>query len=452
VRRSLWLLQTRDARRTAIVARSLLRNTVNLTVVVVGTGALFYLEAGMTLLFLVLMALAMISYYRTNATSARATRRYEAIAPGTRRGLRRLLPNFQTLSQPLPDADELAAALDTDAVTEETAAFRDRFGAHIHAEFLGFAIMGVALAGITTFMGRQALAGAIAWTRLLAYLLVLRFTINGIQSTLRTFAFFSRFYPSIDRLNRFLAASNGATTLAPLESLPVRLAPGALTEDADAIRPVRKGEVIEVVLPVPLSRYSLGLLAPVFVGDDHGRRRLLLGQMALAVPLKVPPTAMSLHSLVMLNGATDAQQLRQRLGEHASAVEAAVGTDPFTAAPAEAWASLSRPAIDRLVLAAAELSDRPVLALDRRLATRDGLERLGRAASDRIVVVCTCGTPEGADELGIRRQFVASSRGAVVAAGSPAWIARYWDVIGDRPQDGSASAAAWSDDDLDDED
>ena len=222
VSRAVWLLQTRDARRTAIVARNLLRNTVNLGIVVAGLIALVYLDLGMTVLFLGVMAVAMIAHSRTNATSARATRRYEAISPSVRRNLRSLGASLPSLPQPSLDRAELEAALDLEAVAEETDAFGERFGAHIHAEFLGFAIMGVTLGVLTTVMGRAALAGTMPWTRVIAYVIVLRITLGGIQALLRAFAFFSRFYPSIHRLHRFLAAINAPTSREALGPLPLR--------------------------------------------------------------------------------------------------------------------------------------------------------------------------------------------------------------------------------------
>jgi hypothetical protein len=454
--RALWVLQTRDARRTAIVARGLLRNTVNVGIAVVGLAALFYLEARMTLLFLGVMAVAMISYYRTNAASARATRRYEAVAPTTRKGLHQLLPSFQTLSQPAPSRAELGAALDAEAVSEETDAFGERFGAHIHAEFLGVAIMGVALAALTAYMGREALAGAMPWTRLVAYVLVLRITLNAIQSLLRTFAFFSRFYPAIDRLNRFFAASNGSTNDEPLSPLALHAGGRARTEQPDATRSVQAGEVIEVILPVPLSRYSIGLLAAVLAGDDQGRRRQLLGHMAMARPLTVPPVAASMRSLLMLNGTHDSAALQARLGEHAATIEEAVGTDPDVVVPCEAWTGLPDEAMTRLVLATAEASRRPVLVLDRGLATTGELERLQAEASDRIVVVCSSGAPSEHDELGISRTVVASVHGDILAIGSPAWIAGNWSTITDLreeapPEPIPVSAGAWSDEELDED-
>ncbi len=450
VLKALWVLQTRDARRVAIVSRGLLRNVMNVAIVAAGLVALFYLEARMTLLFLGVLAVAMVSYYRTNAVSARATRRYEAVAPGTRKGLHRLLGSFQTLSQPAPSRAELEAALDPQAVAEETDAFRDRFGAHIHAEFLGLAIMGVALAGLTAFMGREALAGTMPWTRLIAYVLVLRITLSGVQSTLKTFAFFSRFYPSIDRLNRFFAASNGSTNHEPLEALPLR-ASEALTECRQMTTSVRRGEVIEVVLPVPLSRYSLGLLAVVFAGDDPGRRRRLLGQTAMAAPLSVPPTGASLGSMLMLDGAWDQRSLRELLGEHAVAVEHGIGLDPNALVTQETWATLPSEARTRLVLVAAEVSQRPVIALDRRLTTREELERLAREAGDRIVLVCGTGAPAGDEKLGISRMVVGSTCGAISAIGSPAWIARNWAAIREGPDEPDAGSTS-DDEELDDED
>lgn len=449
--RALWQLQTRDARRTAIVARSLLRNTVNVGIAVGGLAALFYLEARMTLLFLGLMAVAMVSYYRANAATAAATRRYEAVAPSTRRGLHALLSSFQTSSQPDPARTELEAALDLDAVDEETASFRERFGAHIHAELLGFVIMGIALAGLMAFMGRDALAGELPWTRLVAYIVVLRLTLGGIRSLLSTFAFFSRFYPSIDRLNRFFAASSSTASDAPLAALPLRTGPATLTGSEAASAPVEVGETIEVVLPVPLSRYSLGLLAPAFTNGDPVQRRRLLGQTVLAARLAPPPMPASMRGLLLLDDDLTPEALRAGLGDQAEVVAATLGLDPGVVRPVEAWAELPRSALDRLVLLGAASSRRPVVAVDRRLLDAQQLERLAGDRDDRVVVVCSTGAPQEDDPLGIERVAVASTAGGVVAVGSRRWVAANWETI--RVQtDVDVPAADADEEPLDDED
>lgn len=428
VSRAVWLLQTRDARRTAIVARNLLRNTVNLGIVVAGLIALIYLDLTMTVLFLGVMAIALIAHSRTNATSARATRRYEAIAPSVRRNLRSLGSSLPSLPQPSLDRADVEAALDQEAVAEETHAFGERFGAHIHAEFLGFAIMGVAIGVLTTVMGRAALAGTMPWTGVIAYVIVLRITLGGIQALLRAFAFFSRFYPSIHRLHRFLAASNAATNHEPLGPLPVRCHGDALLEHRDAARPVERGETVEVVLPTPLSRYALGLLVRLFAGDDRGRRRLL-GQTAMGRPVSVPSGGASIAGLLGMNGGSHAGSLRERLGDRATEVEAGIGLDTDVVASADAWASLSSEAVARLVLAAAEESGRPVLALDHRVVTRSELDRLEASSPDRTILVCSGSMEQRPDDLGLARTLVASVRGDIVAVGSPAWVARNADEI-----------------------
>lgn len=450
VSRAVWLLQTRDARRTAIVARNLLRNTVNLGIVVAGLIALVYLDLGMTVLFLGVVAIAMIAHSRTNATSAQATRRYEAIAPSVRRNLRALGSSLPSLPQPSLDRAELEAALDTEAVAEETDAFGQRFGAHIHAEFLGFAIVGVAIGVLTTVMGRAALAGNMPWTSVIAYVVVLRITLGGIQALLRAFAFFSRFYPSIHRLHRFLAASNVTTSHETLGPLPLRCHADALVENPEALRPVERGETVEVVLPTPLSRYALGLLVRLFAGDDRGRRRLL-GQTAMVRPVSVPSSGASIAGLLGLNGTAGARSLRERLGDRAMEVEASIGLDTHVVASADAWASLSREAVARLVLAAAETSGRPLLALDDKMVTRSDLDRLEAASPEHTILVCSGSIEQRARDLGVSRTLVASVRGDIVAVGSPAWVARNADEI-DRRCGIPVAPMQDDDEELDDED
>jgi hypothetical protein len=451
VSRAVWLLQTRDARRTAIVARNLLRNTVNLGVVAGGLAALLYLDVGMTVLFLGVMAIAMVAHSRTNASSARATRRYEAVAPAVRRNLRALGLSLQSLPQPAPDREELEAALGREAVAEETEAFGDRFGAHIHAEFLGFAIMGVALGVLTTVMGRAALAGTMPWTRVVAYVVVLRITLGGIQALLRAFAFFSRFYPSIHRLHRFLAASNAAASLEPLDQLSLRCSADVLVEHQDDTRPIACGETVEVVLPIPLSRYGLGLLVRLFADDDRSRRRLL-GQTAMARPISVPAAGASMASLMGMNGAWDPGSLRDRLGDRAGEIESTIGLDVNTVVSAEAWASLSCEAMARLVIAAAETSGRPLLALDPGVVTRAELDRLRRERPDRTILVCGDATGGRVADLGLVRTLVASVHGELVAAGSPSWIARNLDAVRARYGAPTEGARDGDDEELDDED
>lgn len=448
--RALWVLQTRDARRTAIVTRNLLRNTVHVGIAVVGFAALFYLEALMTVLFVGVMLVALLAYYYVNIVSVRATRRYETVAPGARKALHQLLQRSQTLSQPRLSGAELEPALGNDTVEEETHAFRDRFGAHIYTEFLSFAIMGVVLAGLIGYMGGEALAGAMPWTRLVAYMVVLRLTLNSLRSVFATFAFFSRFYPSIERLHRFFCATNSQRSPETLEALPLHLSSQTLTERAELTEPIRPGEIVGVTLPVALSRYSLGLLAPVFAGPDPKERRRVIGHMAMAAPLSVPQVAASMRGLLMMDAGWEETALRARLGEYADDVEAAVGLDPDAVVPAEAWGRLPREAADRLVLVAAEASERPVLAVEAGLVTGEWIHRLCQGRQGRIVLLCGSGswTPNDGSEM--RREFVVSPASQIVAIGSPTWVRQRWDTISQHAPEGHA-AEIDSDDDLDEE-
>lgn len=448
--RALWILQTRDARRTAIVSRKLLRNTVHLGIAVAGLVALFSLEPRMTALFLGIMLVALVAYYHANRLSVRATRRYEAVAPGTRKALHQLRRNVQTLSQPRLRRDDFEAALGEEAVAEETHAFRDRFGAHVYSEFLGFAVMGVVLAVLTGYMGREALAGNMPWTRLIAYMVVLRITLGGVLAIFTTFAFFSRFYPSINRLDRFFSGSNNARNPEPLEELGLRAGPDSLTESPEVMKPVSRGEIVGVILPVALSRYSLGLLASLFVEGGLAQRRRMLGQIAMAAPLSAPPTAASMQTLLNLDDSWDPARLRDRLGDDAAAVEEAIGLDPSVAVPAEAWEKLPPDAAGRLVLVAAEASQRPILAVDRRLATEAWVQRLKRESSDKIVLVCSSGASAPQDGLGIGRKVVASAHGDVLAIGSSQWVDRNWEAISERRMDLTVSDVV-SDEEMDDD-
>jgi hypothetical protein len=145
--------------------------------------------------------------------------------------------------------------------------------------------------------------------------------------------------------------------------------------------------------------------------------------------------------------------LRARLGDRAGEVESAIGLDVNTVASAEAWASLSWEAVARLVIAAAETSGRPVLALDPGVVTRAELDRLRQELPDRTILICSDSTGGRVADLGLARTLVASVNGELVAVGSPGWIARNIDAV--RARYGSSTEDARDDDDdeeLDDED
>lgn len=448
VERALWVLQTRDARRTAIVTRSLLRNTVHLAIVTIGFGALFYLQPRLTLVLAGAMLVALCAYYYVNTISVNATRRYEAVAPGNRRALHRVRAGFQTLSQPRLDRGGFDAALGRDAVAEETEAFRDRFGAQVYSDLLSFALMGVVLAGLIGYMGRQALTGEIPWTQVIAYVLVLRFALAGLRSLLNTFAFFSRFYPSINRLQEFFSATNSAISRDPLPELPLPSTTDALTQDDAATRPLRPTEVVGVTLPVALSRYSVGLLAAVFAGSDPTRRRRLLGHIAMAAPLSVPSTPASMQDLLLLDDRWDPETLRQRLGDQAAAVESTVGLDPAAAISGGHWAKLPPKAAGRLALVAAECSDRPLLAVDRTLVDEEWKEIDQHRRQGKIVLVCSEDPPE--PDSRASRHLVVSEDGTLTAIGSPEWVKQNWEAI-PLPRSRQPQSEEWTDEDLDEE-
>jgi hypothetical protein len=449
---ALWVLQTRDARRSAIVTRSLLRNILQVAVALGGLGALLYLELRATLVLLGVLTVALAAYYHANTISVRATRRYETVAPRTRRQLRVLLGSFGTFSQPRLRRDGYEAALGPEDVAEETAAFRDRFGAHVYAQSLNLAVAGLVLAGLIGYLGHQALTGAMPWTRMLAYLVALRITLGAVHSVLNAFAFFSRFYPSIERLHRFFAATNHATSSQPLDELPLRIDEAALVESPDATAPLRPGEIIEVVMPVPLSRYSLGLLAPAFTGSDPRRQRRLLGQIGLVTTPSAPPSGASIDSVLPLEDDWTAETARARLGDEAAAVEAAIGLDPTVEVAPDAWRRLTERACARLALAAAEGSRRPVLAVDRAIVELDEAERLERLARGRVVLVCSNGGADADPIPRVARRLVISPRGWVLAAGSPGWVRDHREEIAERDRQVLAPVDAGLDgEDLDDD-
>jgi hypothetical protein len=164
----------------------------------------------------------------------------------------------------------------------------------------------------------------------------------------------------------------------------------------------------------------------------------VLGHVAMAAPLSVPPTTVRMRNLLMLGPEWDAAALREQLGEQAAAVEQTVGLDPDAWVPAEAWARLPREAAAQLVLLAAEASERPVLAVDPEIARSAGAERLRQTLAHKVLLVCTSDGHGLDGGVGVTRTIVVSEVGEIVAVGSPEWLSH--NLAGEPPSRAEAGA------------
>lgn len=426
LQRAVGALQTGDARRASILTRRLLASTVQISVAVFGMVALTLLDAGTTLLVLMAMAPAVGIYYVINLASVRATRNYEQLSPAARSLMKSFANNTVLLARPEVDERDVSHVSDGQTLRKETSAFKGMFHAGVYTELVTFATLAVITSGLLVYMGREALAGSMEWVTVIGYLLVLRMTFNGIRSTFQTGAVFSRRYPSIHRLQVYFSEACPGSTGEYRDRLTLRIPRSAIREVDDGKKDVGMGDSLGVTLPVSLNRVSVGFLAEC-IGRNAGHpRHQMLANMALAVPVATPPTAMSVRSVVGLPEDYDKGAFWEELADHASVVQDTLGVDLSLPRQPEQWAEVPEATRAVLGLVTARISRRPIVALDRRVASGVwGSTWL----NDRILLVCTDRVPKGAARRVPMAHVVYGHDGFMVSIGSGSWTVEHWPTI-----------------------
>lgn len=423
LRNEMARLMGSDARHAAMALRRLIDAKLASLVLLVGTGALFYLSWPATMAVLLAAVSVLPFYYRINQKAARASRRFEMMSgPGRADCLRGLelqqrVNSYEQASFPIDGTGYPAFQ----AVVE---AHRDRFVAITQSELTSRLLMVLAVCILALGLIQYSGEDEIPWVLVLSYLLVLRFVMLAIRQISQAFTSISRFYPSLHRLTQYFLIQDAPSQTIDLDSLALTARRHSLVERRKKLT-LRLGRPALVYLPSELSRFNVELLARALGLKTASQQRGLIDSAVLVVGVgEVDST--TVQSVSSPERVGRIAKLTQLPIQQVEFVLGLLQPDDCVLAR-KGWFDECRA---RVSLAEAWLTDRSLMLINLEVP---GMARAVIAMRECLAErrLLLCGLRKGDLPAGLRISMAAmvGANGTVVALGSVGWMQENWKAI-----------------------
>lgn len=269
---AIYRLMTADCRQASMAVRRLLQSVVPALIVFPGFMVLFAIDAITTLLIIAVVVLVAPVFYRISVGATRATREFESLNPEVRdHGMSVVCAH---------DTGESFIGTPGQPFMRSVDSFRRRFSSLVHAEFASHVVMVLGVGILLLSLGPEALEGKLSWSVVVAYLVVLRFSMNSFRQLFQVVATFSRLFPGIYRLSHFFNDALPDERSDRLDEAATIRVMKAGVYDGRRLYNVRRSEVVGLVSPVALTRYSARYYCSLFSAplnsSDFLRQMLLL--------------------------------------------------------------------------------------------------------------------------------------------------------------------------------
>lgn len=423
LRNEIARLMGSDARHAAMALRRLIDAKLAGLVLLVGTGALFYLSWPATVAVLLAAVSVLPFYYRINQKAARASRCFEVMSgPGRADCLRGL-----ELQQRVNSYRQAPFPIDGTGYPAFQAlveAHRDRFVAITQSELTSRLLMVLAVCILALGLIQYSGGDEIPWVLVLSYLLVLRFVMLAIRQISQAFTSISRFYPSLHRLTQYFLIQDAPSQTIDLDSLALTARRHSLVERRKKLT-LRPGRPALVYLPSELSRFNVELLARALGLKTASQQRGLIDSAVLVVGMG-EVDSMTVQSISSPERVGRIAKLTQLPIQQ---VEFALGLlQPDDCVLARTgWFDECRA---RVSLAEAWLTDRSLMLINLEVPgmTRAVIAMRECLAERRLLL---CGLRKGDLPAGLRIPMAAmvGANGTVVALGSVGWMQENWKAI-----------------------
>lgn len=448
VARAVSRLMNKDSRRMSLALRRSLDAPVSMIVVVGSAAGLMWLHPVAAAVTLTGLVVTLPVFYGLNLAAVRASKRLEAMNPSASREVQRLYQHV--VERPGASRADVRSRLDDGgAVRSATDAFIQRFLAVVRSDFASQLLTAVAMLLLLSYLGIAVIRGALPVAVAAAFVLLLRIMLGAVRSTFNSIATFSRYYPAVARLQRFL-------DVAPLDDRQRPPAPAtdhwAFDLPAATIREVRErvwhpplGSPLGVTFPARPSRFTAGMLEVALqrgLPDRHAARgRLRLAFVGVAALPSEPTSLAELFAVPAVSlEALDArdQQVLAGAGIHD-------GSMPLSP---EGWSMVGTDTLARIGYLVAHGGAADCVVVDAAVYA---------AVADRVpgaggvpIVIWSPGRPaDGTDQ---RPHLVIGANGAIIGCGTSRFVREHWERIAERLEAVAGSAAKTGSDDVDDAD
>jgi hypothetical protein len=298
----------------------------------------------------------------------------------------------------------------------------DRFATRSLSEFLGFALLGVALSFLLMTLGYSALMDETSWAAVVGYIVMLNMVLKAFKSLFKLITEVTRMYPPISRLYEF----NKKESLSPvsaIDELILDIPSSALTDKKESKFVLKKGEMAGISAPVSLTRYSIKFFDKLLTVRKKKKKKKkmvkvnLLHSAAIAVPISAIPVPVSLKDLMGLTDETGPDELKQAAGSMAGKIGKIFQLSPDTVIEQKDLNRLPEEALRYFSLMSSLVSDRSIIMAQSSLITEEWLAEFKDILKERIFIVCYQGLPEKpVSSKSAFKIFLAASADCTIAA------------------------------------
>lgn len=271
-----------DARQCGRVLWMLMNTIIPAITFLVAVGALMYINALLTLLVFILIAISVGFLYKINIAGVKSTTLLEKYSGGTIKEYLQIIKQQKSTAVPILE-DELwfeKSVFSSGNIKRYMDAYEGRLRAIESSQLVSNILIAIAVFLIMITLGSSIISKGQGWGELIIYLVALRFMLTNLGQIYRKGTSINRFYPQIRRYFQFV--QNTGTPSIDGEKLPESYTvavDGNPIEGSLGSWNLSKGSCISLISPVTLNRYTLAFLTDCLLGHSQDAARNALGSM-----------------------------------------------------------------------------------------------------------------------------------------------------------------------------
>ena len=274
----------RDARYSARILILLIFSFQAAVTVVIAYVGLLFINAPLSLLITGLIVLSLVFLYRVSIWGARHSIRMEKHSPGAAAEKRQILTDLKRA--PAPSAtvgNQVETMLASGTMKNFLDAYIGRLRQPESSKLVTNLLTAAALFSILVIEGSALLKGQDNWSTLVVYLVALRYFLNNLSVVANTYTKLNRFFPLLRTHHEFIKDASAAGEDPPVVTVDYELRPPGPALDELPIPTLKRGSVVGLMLPGPLTRFSLAPLIGSLGVDPAASRELVLSSYRLCL-------------------------------------------------------------------------------------------------------------------------------------------------------------------------
>jgi len=192
-----------DSRSAARMMKSLISIAPPSLAILISIGFLFYIAPGLTFVILLISCVLAYAQYHVSRRVASHSIEYEKLDPEAREEYNHFLSLYSTTEEH-PEKQQVEDLYNNSAITKQLNAYVGLVSSVEVSSYISELFMMIILGFVIITLGLDIIEEKTGWESLLAYLLVLRFSMVNVQSVFKYITSVNRFYPQVSRYYKFL--------------------------------------------------------------------------------------------------------------------------------------------------------------------------------------------------------------------------------------------------------